>query len=243
MRNACLLAVLLLGCRSTEPGTQPCGECPPATAAAEPGPRGDASPRLDESADSSEDEDDDEFDIAVGDCDTRWLPASLVSDVPAKDTEELVEFLSDWLADEGASSNAGPVIESRRGIAFAKSEDHAGADPPLANRTKAQSTLACGLSSVWLRSHLRATLAEFEVRCRRNVCCYAGSAESTSDGVVVFRRATAGLPAPSWAVAAAGEYGRATIDEAHVAANRKTVAQGLERVQKGKCAGEPAGYQ
>ncbi len=182
--------------------------------------------------------------VTVGACDVGWLPEGTVVDVSPEETESLAEAMRQWL-DEGAVREL--LVDTRRGIVFAKSEDDLGADPPYPTRTQAQSTLACGVSAGWLTDSIRSDFARAAspdfggVTCQDNVCCYPGM-EYASRGILVARRETV-ADTPRWILDAYLQVAEAALGEEHVTRNREHVARALERERRLRCRGEPVGYQ
>lgn len=180
--------------------------------------------------------------VHAGTCETEWLPEGVVRDLAPEEREALLAHVRAWLS----SGHERPLIEHRRGILFAKSEYDEGADPPYPSSSAAASLRACGLTSRWLREHLRALFAmaaspDFDgVTCDRNVCCIAGM-ELVPDRAIVFSRVTSN-DAPAWAIESAYEVAEAALGDEQVAANRREVAARLARERSGTCRGEPPGF-
>jgi len=234
--STCLVAVAL-GCGSSTSGSpvesSPCPACPPPTEAAT-----DLAPQPDE--DFSVDEPPRAL-VDAGECDTSWLPPGLATDVRDDEARELLELVQSWV--EG---RYGPAIDHERGIAFAKSEDDLGADPPYPSFVLRDASRACGRNAVWLREHARSLLEthaspEFGggVQCSENVCCYDALGEYDSGGTLVFARA--GEEGGRWtlrAVAVLANNG--TLGNEWVDGERAWVTAALARNARGRCAGEPS---
>ena len=182
--------------------------------------------------------------VVVGSCDVGWLPADIVTDVPAQETESLAETMRAWLA-EGAMREV--FVDRQRGVAFAKSEDDLGADPPYPTHTQAQSELVCGVSSRWLTDHVRARFSLSAspdmggVTCEKNVCCTPGM-EFVSNAILVARRTTVN-DEPRWTLDAYVEIAQAALGEEYVERNRRYVSRELTRHRRRTCPGEPPGIQ
>lgn len=180
--------------------------------------------------------------VHAGTCETEWLPEGVVRDLAPEERESLLALVRAWLS----SGHERPLIEHRRGILFAKSEYDEGADPPYPSSSSAASLRACGLTSRWLREHLRALFAmaaspDFDgVTCDRNVCCVAGM-ELVPDRAIVFARVTSN-DAPAWVIESTYEVAEAALGDEQVAANRRYVAAQLARERSGTCRGEPPGF-
>jgi hypothetical protein len=234
-RNVWLFAIIVVSCRSPEPNQSPCPVCPSLDAAAV---------HKDSPGSEDDDEEGEEHEagpetptVDMGACDRSWLPTELAAKPPVSETEELVEGLNRWVEEFG--EEAGPLIDSQRGVVHVKSADPGRSEKGRPKHATAQSTLACGVTSLWLRSYLGATLLKkasnsVPVHCEGNACCYAGN-EETSNGMIVFRRVTAGLPEPEWIMAAVIEYA--------VPDDRAAAAQAMQKLHKRTCPGEPPGYQ
>lgn len=182
--------------------------------------------------------------VSTGSCDVAWLPPGMVVDVTDEQAASLVEAVREWAAPGGIRAL---MIESQRGIAWAKSEDDLGADPPYATHTRAQGGLACGVASRWLADHVQVAFARQAspdyggVICEENVCCYAGM-EFMSRGILVARLSQ-GPDAPRWVIDAHAEIAEATLSEEVIAANRAHVTRTLARHRRQSCPNEPAGSQ
>lgn len=182
--------------------------------------------------------------VTIGECDVGWLPPGTVVDTTPEETETLAQAMREWLG-EGAVREL--LVDTRRGIVFAKSEDDLGADPPYPTRTQAQSTLACGVTATWLTDAIRNRFARAAspdfggVVCQDNVCCYPGM-EYLSRGIVIARRETV-ADTPRWILDAYVEVAEAALAEEPAARNREYVARALERERRRTCRDEPAGYQ
>jgi len=176
--------------------------------------------------------------VTRGACNLEAIPTELLLDLSDAEARALTAFVGQWLA--GASA---PQIAWRKGIAFAKSEDDTGADPPYPTAVNAQSLLACGLAQRWLRSHLELELAERGrgdggIACQQNVCCWLPRMEFDSGGAVVFGRPAE--PTGAWVVRAAVEVAdNGALMRETVAANRAKVRRGLAGLLRQTCDDEP----
>ncbi len=227
-----LLALLAFGCGgATQAASAPCAGAP------EPIPRDEPAARA--QPDPAEEA---PLTVRAGSCETEWLPEGVVTELSPEEREALLALVRSWLSGGGER----PLIEHRRGILFAKSEYDEGADPPYPSSSSAASLRACGLTSSWLREHLRALFAmaaspDFDgVTCDRNVCCIAGI-EFVPDRAIVFSRVTWN-DAPAWAIQSTYEVAEAALGDEQVAANRRYVAAQLARERSGTCRGEPPGF-
>jgi hypothetical protein len=179
--------------------------------------------------------------VQVGSCSLGWLPSGVARDVSPADTEALAALVRAWLS---SSSGAPPRFELQRGIAFVKTANDEGADPPYPLSSGPRSSLECGLHAVWLRAHLRSMFALGAspdmggITCDENVCCMAGM-EFVPTRAIVFRPATGEENA--WAIESTYELAEAALAEDVVAANRAYVARELAGHQRGTCRGEPPG--
>lgn len=227
-----LLALAAFGCGgATQAASAPCAREP------EPIPRDEPAART--QPDPAEEA---PLTVRAGSCETEWLPEGVVTELSPEEREALLALVRSWLSGGGER----PLIEHRRGILFAKSEYDEGADPPYPSSSSAASLRACGLTSSWLREHLRALFAmaaspDFDgVTCDRNVCCIAGM-EFVPDRAIVFSR-VAWDDAPAWVIQSTYEVAEAALGDEQVAANRRYVAAQLARERSGTCRGEPPGF-
>lgn len=227
MRRALALTLVLAGCAPALPPTA--APCPHEERLPE-RPEGPAEPSA-------------RLTVRAGACETDWLPEGTVVDLPDAEAQALIEAMARWL--EGDAS-AQPRIDLERGVAFAKSEDDEGRDPPYPSTSAAASVLVCGLSARWLRDHVQrvfALAAQPEmggVTCDENVCCFEGM-EFVSDRAIVLRRVTEG-EAAGWVLVSAHEVAEAALGEPRVTANRRYVAGELARRAAERCP-EPPGLQ
>jgi hypothetical protein len=184
-------------------------------------------------------EDPPEILVAAGECDTSWLPQGLPTDVSDAEAAELVSIVEGWMGRRSA-----PGLDVAVGVAFAKSEDDVGSDPPYPSFLGRDAERACGRNALWLREYAR-TLIQVHaspdmgdgVTCTENVCCYEALGEYDSSGTFVFLPGGDDEPWSLRAVAFVADNG--TLGEEWVEAERAWVTAALARGMRGRCAGEP----
>lgn len=224
MRRTLALTLVLAGCTPAVP--------PPAA----PCPRDELPPIEDASGM--------ELRVRAGECETDWLPEGTVVDLSDAEAQALIEAMARWLAGD---VSARPRIDVERGVAYAKSADDEGRDPPYPSTSGEASMLACGLSARWLRDHVQRVFAFAAhpdiggVTCDENVCCFEGM-EFVSDRAIVLRRVTEG-ESEGWVLVSAHEVAEAALGEPYATANRRYVASELTRRAGERCAGEPPGFE
>lgn len=183
--------------------------------------------------------------VTNGQCEIAWLPKGLVTDLPDAQAKSLIEAVGAWAKPRSVRNL---MIDSQRGIAYAKSEDDLGGEPPFPRHTDAQGGLACGLQSLWMADSihdamtLHAQPSYGGIRCEDNVCCFDGM-EFVSGGILVARRVTPPDGEPRWVIDAYAEVAQAALGAQTVQANRAFVAGALARYRAQTCAGEPPGFQ
>lgn len=179
------------------------------------------------------------YEVPVGECDFRGIPAAYREEVTAEQTAELAERVRGWLE----TGDNGFGFAARKGIAFAKTEDDQGADPPYPSWSSAQGVHACGVEARWLAGSLRGTFAAHggeygngPVTCQGNVCCYLATGEYDSAGGAVFTRARG-----RWELRAVYEVAdNGTLGEEFIEAGYQTVNRHLTRLARQQCR-EPRG--
>lgn len=179
-----------------------------------------------------------EIQVRVGECDLAAIPAALIEETTPEQSQAVVAAIQAWVNGHGA-----PWLLPREGILFAKSEDDLGADPPHPTWTREQGTRACGQQTLWLRDRLLAQLrlhgsADYgsPIQCTGNVCCYSALGEYDSGGGIVMSSQGDG-----WRLRAGYEVAiNGTVSTEHAGGVNEQVKRRLQRLLRGRCAGEPA---
>lgn len=164
------------------------------------------------------------------------LPDSLRL-VDVEDAERIRDQVEEWINEAGFVR-----VNRRRGIAYAKSEDDSGADPPYPQRVGPQGIHACGLQAEWLVESIRQTFrahggeyANAPIRCQGAVCCFAAMGEYDSAGGAVFGLEGTLKMLAAWHVADNG-----TLGGEYVASNYAEVRRRMTPLTRRRCRGEPA---
>ena len=202
--------------------------CPEPVAASEP------EPELEPEA-----EPESEFEVVVGECDLRGVPDRYREEASEAQTAELAERMQGWLE----TGDNGFDFAPRRGVAFAKSEDDQGADPPYPSWSEAQGVHACGVQARWLAASLRGVFAAHAgeygngpITCQGNVCCYLARGEYDSAGGAVFTR-----DRDRWELRAVYQVAdNGTLGTEYITSGYETVNRDLTRIARRQCR-EPAG--
>lgn len=175
--------------------------------------------------------------VIAGECDLDAIPAAMLEETTPEQNEAIITAVREWVNGESA-----PWVVAREGILFAKSEDDLGGDPPHPTWTQEQGERACGVQTLWLRDRLLAQLRlhahpEYgsPIQCTGNVCCYSALGEYDSGGGVVLSSQGDG-----WRLRAGYEVAiNGTIGGEHAGEMSEQVKRRLQRLLRGRCAGEP----
>lgn len=236
---------MLLGCLTACGSAAPCPTCPepacePVAGGAEPvADEPAAEPAAEEPVTEAPEPDEGRVRVVRGTCRADAVPAAMRETLTDEEAELLAARVQGWM-----DSDYNPFgIAPRQGIAFAKSEDDIGSDPPHPTALLEQGVLACGVEARWLAAYVGAQLlmhggpdGNGPITCDGNVCCYPALMEYDSAGGVVFARVGEG----HWRLRAAYEAAdNGTLGEDFVDAAYRTVHGHLTRLQNQTCRREP----
>ena len=231
------LCLSACGAPSSGPATTPEPlHCPPAENIECPAPA-EAPPPLETPEDTAPAEAT-ERQVIAGTCDLAAIPDAMIEETSAEQNEAILAAVRQWVNGQSA-----PWLVAREGILFAKSEDDLGADPPHPTWTREQGERACGVQTLWLRDRLLAQLRLHAdpgygnpIQCTGNVCCYSALGEYDSGGGIVMSSQGEG-----WRLRAGYEVAiNGTIGAEHAGGVNEQVKRRLQRLMRGRCAGEPA---
>lgn len=230
-----LFLVTACGAPSGGPTTTPeLLSCPPAESVECPQPE----PATEPVAATTPDEPADERVVVAGACDLSAIPAALIEETTPEQNDAIIAAIHSWVNGQSA-----PWLIPREGILFAKSQDDLGADPPHPTWTREQGERACGVQTLWLRDRLLAQLRLHAdpgygnpIQCTGNVCCYSALGEYDSGGGIVMSSQGDG-----WRLRAGYEVAiNGTVSTEHASGVNEQVKRRLQRLLRGRCAGEPA---
>lgn len=176
--------------------------------------------------------------VLAGACDLDAIPAGLIEETTPEQNEAIIAAVHGWVNGQSA-----PWLIPREGILFAKSQDDLGADPPHPTWTREQGERACGLQTLWLRDRLLAQLRLHAdpgygnpIRCTGNVCCYSALGEYDSGGGIIMSSQGDG-----WRLRAGYEVAiNGAVGADHTSEVNEQVKRRLQRLLRGRCAGEPS---